>query len=212
MTHTIQDIISYARRVLAPEVFEVFLRNDPKHHAPIYHELGLLGHIYAVMEIAKKLTQITGLDVTELAYYHDLGKIPRFPQALSLVGKGLNPAPAYRAHETTSARMAREAGELTQTEVRVIKFHGLAYQARPGTIIERLNHHERSVAQWLVLCAADIIGKGRTDPQNMERLAVARKFQEVAGMVWPEGEESHLLHHCNLAVYNWPLPRTPSFV
>ena len=73
-------LCSIAEGVLSDDDFQLLLADNPAHHAPQWHQFGVLGHTNAVIVEARRLSEHSGIDIVDLAVLHDAGKIqPRLP-------------------------------------------------------------------------------------------------------------------------------------
>lgn len=210
-------LITEARNRLRGRDLAMLLQDRPEHHAPAWHIHGILGHIFNVIVAAERLKEMTGVDVIDAATLHDIGKIYQFPAALKRFQAGQDGSTEYLGHEQLSASVAKRHG-LGSMHRAVIDAHQHAYtQARPRTILKKLDCLTRenpiAVKCWLVLCAADAVGKGFTPNQIIQRPQIAQKFREVAETA-QLSSNNKTLRICCEAVERWePIPREnlPSF-
>lgn len=206
----IQPILDYASDKLTRGLYLLLLRDDPAHHAPKWHKCGILGHIAAVVAAARQLASETGEDVVRLALYHDIGKIRNFPDAIALVAQDLDPVPAYRNHESWSARIAAGISPMHYRDRQIIREHALGYTGRPVTIVNRFEGEPDVIRRWMLLCAADAVGKGWTPDQCLQRPEVAQRFEAVATLCGIPASD-RILTAALAAVWEWQLPPVPRF-
>jgi hypothetical protein len=195
-------LLDYAKRVLSKNEMQKLLANNPYHHAPLWHVHGVLGHAWSVIRTAEKLSAVSGHNIVPLAALHDVGKIAQFPAALDLFFKGEDPAPAYAGHEQTSADLAKDF--VTPIECKVIGIHHLAYRDVPAEkVVQHLGGDPKTIYMWMLLCAADAVGKGFTPNQKLQRPTIPEKFKQVAKLVHiPENDPTLVVS--SAAALSWP--------
>lgn len=211
VTVSFDTVLEYADSVLTRDESRILRDDDRAHHAPEWHVFGVLGHTWSVIESAKILAEECGLDITELAAIHDLGKINRFPRALRLVRRGEDPASAYRGHEHDSAVEAAHLG-FDELDCAVVEIHNAAYNGtRASVILRKLRHDPIAVQKWLLLCAADAAGKGWTEAQTRQRPLIAQRFKSVAEQVGLT-EHHPVVFQAIRAASSWNPVTPPSFL
>jgi len=200
---SIEEVVAYASGALSRAAHERLLADDPRDHAPKWHVYGLLGHMYAVIEAAKRIEQRLELDfdLVRLSALHDIGKIKQFPEACRLVDAGQGTNRLYVGHENRSAGYALKVLCLPGDDVAAIKWHGLAYQARPETIAQHLGS-EGAFLKWMLLSAADAVGFGWTEAQKAGRPKTAERFEEAASLLGAMPDSRALQVACD-AVRTW---------
>ena len=207
----IQTILDYAEQKLSRALYLLLLRDEPAPHAPKYHQYGVLGHMAAVVIAAERLYEATGEDVRQAALYHDIGKIRKFPDAVALFAQGLDPGLSYRKHESWSARIADGiAVGMHARDLQIIREHGLAYSAKPATIVRRLANDPALIRRWMLLCAADAVGKGWTEVQRQQRPQIAASYSIVAELSGISADDP-ILKTAVAAILDWELPQVPRF-
>jgi len=203
-------LCSIAEGVLSDDDFQLLLADNPAHHAPQWHQFGVLGHTNAVIVEARRLSEHSGIDIVDLAVLHDAGKIQQFPRAFKLFRLGEDPARAFIGHEAKSAVLAEALG-VDDLSCLVIKHHDLAYlPAKAQTIVNLLKSSHRSIRKWFLLCAADGVGKGWTENQKAQRPEIPKKFLEVACFAGIPSDDP-VLELASRAVTEWDPVIPPSF-
>jgi len=204
-------LLEEARRYLHGRTLSLLLKDLPEHHAPRWHVHGLLGHMHNVIVAAKRLSDRTKIDVVSAAAFHDIGKIHQFPKALRAFEAGQDSGDAYVAHEQLSATIAQR-NKLGKLRCAIIGAHQHAYnQAKPATILKKVGctpgQDLIGLKCWMVLCAADAVGKGFTPDQILQRPLVAEKFRELADIACMRSGDRTLSLCCE-AVESWePISR-----
>lgn len=200
---TIEEVTAYASGVLSRAAYERLLADNPADHAPKWHVFGLLGHIVNTIEAATQLEKRVSIDfdLVRLATLHDIGKVKQFLVAVRRVDAGEDPARAFMMHENRSADYAQKVLGLCDEEVAAIKWHELAYQARPEIVASKLVS-EGAFRKWMLLCAADAVGKGWTVAQREQRPEIAERFDEAARLLGIMPEDRAIQVACE-AVRTW---------
>lgn len=204
-------LLDTARKHLTPELCALFLSNTPGKDSR-YPWFGLIGHLYAVYTLAKRLGENTSLDIRTLATLHDIGKLFQYEEAVRTLRETLEPVRLFEDHETRSAEYAKGLG-LSDGECLIIRHHNLAFNSmHPTGIVWRLKKRQKLVRKWILLCAADAVGQGPlSDPERQERRAfVAGKFRDVAGLVEIPANDS-VLKAALEALATWDPPEIPDF-
>ena len=204
-------LIKEAKRQLDLQQLSLLLQDRPEYHAPKWHVHGVLGHIYNVIVAAERLGHLTSVDIVNAAIFHDIGKIHQFPRALKAFESGQDGSIKYLAHEQLSATIAAR-NRLNRNDCAIIGSHQHAYdQARVTTILKKIGCEPgKSPAmfkRWMVLCAADAVGKGFTPEQAKQRPFIAMKFREVADVIGLRIDDRVLSTCCEAAEFWEPIPR-----
>jgi hypothetical protein len=136
------------------------------------------------MKNARKIYQVTGEDIFELAKLHDIGKIRGYKEK----GEGEF---SFKEHEGVGAKLLREEykGEhgLSLEDILVIENHGALRKGLPSAIQEL---SPKSQKRFALLELADEFGKwnfekmppkGRIDKLTKQRNSVIRGAEKILG-------------------------------
>lgn len=148
-------------------------------HDPTWHKFGALRHTLRVFQNARRIRELTSIDIVKVALWHDIGKfIPGVRQE-----KKDNPGEfTFKDHEKKSVDWLKENGtDFDGDELFLVANHGVIRGDRTVKDIVKMSKGDRKLLKKLVLlCAADISGKGFTDAQKAQRKKLALKFKKLA--------------------------------
>jgi len=155
-----------------PESLQLLLSN-PLYHNPVWHEFSLMQHIHMVIEAAKRMLLMTGIDVVIPAAFHDLGKLLQFESAVTTGNY------QFAGHEDLSVQIAQEYGQDSNVQFLVL-YHDIPYQHRTDRIFLKLCKGDvDKLRHLLTMAACDTAGKGWTKAQHTQRPEIATKFQWI---------------------------------
>ena len=207
---TFDYVLDYAKRGLPAALFVRLCEDRVADQEPTWHEYGVLGHMHAVYSAATQLFQMTGMDIRAAAALHDIGKFQNLKRAFSLVDRTGSPGNAYYNHEAVSADFAQGAG-LQLADCLTIRLHHFAYLSiKDQSLIIKLRGDQENFLRWMLLCAADAVGKGWTPAQREQRSQIAEKFERLSAIFHYDRNNTVLLTAL-AAVREWELPEVPVF-
>lgn len=148
-------------------------------HDPKWHEFGVLGHTKKVFNNAIEIKSLTGIDIVKAALWHDIGKfIVRYEKPDKL-GEY-----SFKGHEKESEKYLREKcpDNFTKDDLFLVANHGLIRgDSAAVDIVDKCNDVQL-LRKLILICAADISGKGFTKAQKEQRERLAAKFEELANL------------------------------
>jgi hypothetical protein len=143
-------------------------------HDPKWHEFGILGHIKRVFENAIIINKITGIDIVKIALWHDIGKFIVREEKSDKPGEF-----SFKGHEKASESYLREKffNLFDSDELFLILNHGsIRGSSTVDEIVNLCNHNKALIQKLVLICAADISGKGFTIAQKEQRIKISEKF------------------------------------
>jgi HD superfamily phosphodiesterase len=150
--------------------------SDPNHHNLTWHEFSLMRHNALVVEAANRILELTGVDVVIAAFFHDLGKLSQFDNAIATGDYH------FAGHEKLSFEIARNHG-LDDVALNAILYHSISYEHRADRVYPSLCGGDLNKLIHLVaLAACDTAGKGWTEAQREQRPQVAKKLVHICEM------------------------------
>lgn len=149
---------------------------SPQHHNLKWHEFSLMRHNGLVVEAAQRILVLTGVDVVTAAFFHDLGKLGQFDNAIATGDY------CFAGHERISFEIARNHG-LDDVALNAILHHNISYEHRADRVYPSLCGGDlNELIHLVVLAACDTAGKGWTEAQREQRPQVARKLVQICEM------------------------------
>lgn len=148
-------------------------------HDPKWHEFGALRHTLRAFQNARRIKALIGIDVVRLVLWHDIGK---FIPGVRQEKEGKPGKFRFRGHEGQSVHWLKHNGpDFKDDELFLIAKHGIIRgDSTVEDIVELCKGNDKLLKELVLLCAADISGKGSTDSQKQERELLAPKFYELA--------------------------------
>ena len=173
--NSIKEFKSKAIKIADWENVELDLVSD---HDTTWHEFGILGHTEKVYNNAVRIKQKTGIDIIKPALWHDIGKFIVREVKVDSPGEF-----RFKGHEKASESYLRKEFpyHFDNDELFLIRNHGII---RGGSTVDEIKNicgHNINLLQKLILiCAADISGKGFKPKQKVQRYNLSEKFLSLA--------------------------------
>lgn len=148
-------------------------------HDPKWHEFGALRHTLRVFQNAMRIRARTGIDIVKVALWHDIGKfVPGVRKAKEdKLGEF-----SFKGHEIGSVEWLKRNGpDFDEDDLLLITSHGIIRgDSSVKDIVSLCKGDSKLLKKLVLLCAADISGKGFTLAQKEQRERLAPKFEELA--------------------------------